>query len=69
MAVYGPFLRNCPDFHSCRFLLLLCEEVGDEQIILAMLLDLPGLKTYFFLPCCYSIMGGQLILRLPSGVV
>ena len=28
MAIHGSPIRDCSDFHSCRFLLLLCQEVG-----------------------------------------
>lgn len=44
VAFYGTTLRNCPDFHSCRFLLLLCQKVG----IRFLLHNIPSLFTCFF---------------------
>jgi len=40
MAVDGSYLRNCPDIHLSRFLLLLCQEVS----------IVPSLFLLFFVP-------------------
>lgn len=70
VAFNGTCIRNCPNLHPGRFLLLLRQEVDDKFSERAsyhnMLLSTFWL-SFFFL-CC-SLVGGQLVLRLPSGVV
>jgi len=69
VAINGSDLRNCSNFHLGRFLLLLRQKVRIS----------PSLQQFSYLALCiylksfniflYSVFGGQLVLRLPSGVV
>ena len=69
VAFYGSPLWNCPDFHSCRFLLLLRQKVNN----MLLFCKIPALYFYnehtLKVSSGCSLVGGQLVLRLPSGVV
>lgn len=67
VATNGSSCRDRSNFHSRWFLLLLCEEVAK---ILSMNMHIYGrkYKTCSHSSSC-SVVGGQLVLRLPSGVV
>lgn len=84
MAIDGAYLRNCPNFHLSRFLLLLCQKVSIvHDLALSFSLFMHSFCSSFcweclkifpawLLTCPYdncSVFGGQLVLRLPSGVV
>jgi hypothetical protein len=71
VAFDGASFRNRSDFHPCRFLLLLCEEVRKVYMFFFSTMVIKAFEhclTGGFL-ADYSVFGGQLVLRLPSGVV
>lgn len=67
MAFYGFVFRNSSNFYPRRLLLLLHSEVSFCHFLFIWSQQTNSFSSHFILIC--SVFGGQLVLRLPSGVV